>query len=225
MRADRLISILMLLQTRGRITSLQLALELEVSPRTILRDIEALSIAGVPILTVRGPRGGVELLDGFRTDLSGLTRAEAEMLPLAGLSTVAEAIDTYGVASSARRKLLFALAPEHRALAEALGDWLHIDVPKAPAAGPPRRRLPRLAAAVRRRRAARIATADAPARQVSPLGLICTVRGWQLVASFAGQPEAIEVERITELCVLRQTFERPAGFDLRAAWEAIRDDG
>src|SRR5438552_8338612 len=114
MRASRLVNVLLLLQTRGRLTASELAEQLEVSVRTIYRDVDALSEAGVPIYAERGPGGGVRLVDGYRTRLTGLTPDEAEALFMSGLPGPAAELGLGTVVSAARLKVLGGVSPELR---------------------------------------------------------------------------------------------------------------
>ena len=192
MRADRLVNMLLLLQARGRLTAARLADELEVSVRTVLRDVEALNGAGVPVYTVRGPEGGIELLDGFRTELTGFGRREAEALLLAGTPGVATALGLGEAARTARLKLLSALPAELRQRAESLSSWMHVE-PPSPV---PHDRVARLAGAIRCGRSAHV---DGGA--LVPLGLVLDAGRWFLVADEQGMLVVLPVDGIARLRV------------------------
>src|SRR6185503_15452175 len=127
MLASRLLSILMLLQTRGRLSARELASEFEVSVRTIHRDIDQLSAAGVPVYADRGRSGGFQLMDGYRTKLTGMTQSEAEALLLAGLPGPAAQLGLSDMLSAARLKLLAALPANVQSNAERIASRFHLD--------------------------------------------------------------------------------------------------
>ncbi|HEY3524457.1 MAG TPA: YafY family protein [Candidatus Limnocylindrales bacterium] len=225
MRASRLVNVLLLLQTRGGLTAAELARELEVSVRTVYRDVEALAEAGVPIYAERGPHGGVRLVDGYRTRLTGLTADEAEALFLSGLPGPAAELGLGTVVAAARLKVLAALPPELRTRASRINERFHLDAPGWFHHGEALPHLGTLAEAVWESRRVAIGYrrpgADASVlRRVEPLGLVLKGGVWYLVARSGGQERTYRVSRMTEVRPEPEQFERPEGFDLAAYWSA-----
>jgi predicted DNA-binding transcriptional regulator YafY len=221
MRASRLVNMLLLLQTRGGLTATQLSEQLEISVRTVYRDVDALSEAGVPIYTERGPRGGVRLVDGYRTRLTGLTSEEAEALFLSGVPGPAAELGLGTVVAAARLKVLAALPPELRLRASRLAQRFHLDAPAwfRPAEAVPH--LESLAAAVwdDRRVVLRYERCDRSVeRMVDPLGLVVKAGIWYLIARTDAQIRTYRVSRIRGVTVRDERFERPDDFHLVAYW-------
>ncbi|WP_292036595.1 MULTISPECIES: helix-turn-helix transcriptional regulator [unclassified Brevundimonas] len=231
MRDSRLLSILLLLQTRGRMTADKLAAEFEVSVRTIYRDIDQLSAAGAPVYADRGRSGGFQLLDGYRTRLTGLTDAEAEALFLGGLSGPAAQMGFSAAVTTMQLKLLAALPPERQAAAERLAGRFHLDPVGWYQNADDAARLPLIAQAVWNNRRIQVryeSWKGVVDRHLEPLGLILKAGLWYLAArpaeGAAGDtdrsPRTYRVANILDLSVGDQTFERPAAFDLAAWWDA-----
>jgi len=218
MRASRLVSLLLLLQTRGQLTAADLAGQLEVSERTIQRDAEALAAAGVPIEALRGPAGGYRLAGGYRTRLTGLTGEEAEAL---FVGPAAE-LGLGRVFAEARLKLLAALPPELQERAERSARLFHLDTrgwfrgeDKTP-------HLPALASALWQGCRVSARYREGPKvvqRTLEPLGLVLKAGVWYLVAHRSVGMRVYRVSRFVSVRAREETFERPAGFDLGAFWE------
>jgi predicted DNA-binding transcriptional regulator YafY len=221
MRASRLISMLMTLQTRGRVTAKALADELEISVRTVYRDIDQLSAAGVPVYADRGPNGGFQLLDGYRTKLTGLTMAEAETLFLTGVPAAADELGLGGVMAAAQRKLLAALPAGWSDRAERLGARFHLD-PLGWYHGPEANAfLPEIARAVwdtLRIRVSYESWKGVVTRELQPLGLALKAGIWYLVAYAEKSPRTYRISNILKLAVTVETFVRPKDFDLAKFW-------
>ncbi len=221
MRASRLVSLLLLLQSRGGQTAAELARELEVSVRTIHRDVEALSASGVPIYADRGPHGGIRLVDGYRTRLTGMTADEAEALFLSGLPGPAAELGLGTVVAAARLKVLAALPTELRARASRLVERFHLDAAAWYHADEPVPHLGELSEAVWEARRVQIGydrgdkTVD---RVLEPLGLVLKAGVWYLIAAADGQPRTYRVSRVSTVTPMPGTFDRPTGFDLAAFW-------
>lgn len=222
MRASRLLAILILLQLRVRLTAQALADEFEVSVRTIYRDIDQLSAAGVPVYADRGPGGGFQLLDGWQTRLTGLAGDEAEAVPLIGLAG-AGALGLGAATRRAEGKLLAALPAAQRERAGLLGSRVHVDPLDWYRAEEPAEHLPALVRAVLDRRTVAITYESWTAtreHRLDPLGLVMKGGAWYLVAANKGRIGTYRAAAVRALTVLDDTFERPAGFDLATTWRA-----
>ncbi|MGW5053439.1 helix-turn-helix transcriptional regulator [Actinokineospora sp. NPDC004072] len=221
MRADRLVAALLFMQARGRVTAAELAAELEVSVATARRDLEALSAAGIPVYPQPGRGGGWALVGGARTDLTGLSAAEAQALfLLLGPSAVGTE------AAAALRKLLRALPAPFRADAEAAASATMTD-PAGWGERPKDR--PELVAllqsAVVRRQRVRLSYANRAGartqRMVDPWGLVDKDEVWYLVAGTDGGRRTFRLDRVVAAEPTDEPFTRPAGFDLAQAWEEV----
>ena len=222
MRASRLVNLLLLLQSRGGMTASELARELEVSVRTVHRDVEELSAAGVPIYAERGPLGGIRLVDGYRTRLTGMTADEAEALFLSGLPGPAAQLGLGTVVAAAQLKVMAALPPELRSRASRLVERFHLDVTGWFHTSDAVQDLSTIAEAVweGRRIAIEYERGDGRIeRDVGPLGLVLKAGVWYVVAASPdGQIRTYRGSRIEACTVLDTTVERPPGFDLSTYW-------
>jgi len=236
MRASRLLSLLLLLQNRGRMTAQALADELEVSVRTVYRDVESLGAAGVPIYADRGPAGGYQLLDGYRTRLTGLTSEEADSLFLAGVPGPAADLGLGGALAAAQLKLTAALPAELRDRASRVSDRFHLDAPGWFRDTEQTPFLSDIAAALWRDR--RLAVRyrrwgnEEVDRELDPLGLVLKAGVWYLVAvgrapqvaetpdprGPVGQPRTYRVSRVLALRECPGQVRRPEGFELAEFW-------
>jgi predicted DNA-binding transcriptional regulator YafY len=227
------LAIMSLLQVRGRVSAQQLAEELEVSLRTVYRDIEALSAAGVPVYAVRGRAGGFALVSGYRPGLSGLTGLigdEADALFLTGLPGPAAELGLGSVLAATEVKLLAALPPPLRERASRIRDRFHLDAPgwlRDPEA-PPALTVIADAAWAERRLSVRYERTGGVVvdRVLDPLGVVLKAGTWYLVALADGSSSArtYRVSRIRDVTTLDETFERPTGFDLREHWDSYQRD-
>lgn len=225
MRASRLLSILLLLQSRGRLSAPVLAAELDVSVRTVLRDMDQLSAAGVPVYAERGREGGFELRAGWSTQLTGLTEAEAQALFLAGLPGAATELGLGSASSSARLKVLASLPDTLRAEATRVNARLHIDAMDWYRSATPPPHLQAVARAVWQQRQLQM-TYDGwkrvTQRVVRPLGLVLKAGVWYLVALPEAErdPRTYRLSSILRLTLLDKTFKPPKAFDLARHWQA-----
>lgn len=223
MRAARLIHLVLLLQSRESMTAAELAAALEVSERTIGRDVLALSEAGVPVYAERGRAGGYRLVDGYRTRLTGLARAEAEALFLSGVPAALRAMGLHDAGSSARLKVSAALLPELRDAPHSAAQRFHLDAPgwwQEPQTPP---LLPALAAAVwgdRRLRARYRRGEEEVERELDPYGLVLKGGVWYAVARCGADLRVYRADRFTAAEPTEDRFVREQGFDLPAFWEA-----
>ncbi|MBW1601594.1 YafY family transcriptional regulator [Streptomyces sp. JJ66] len=220
MRAARLIRLVLLLQNRQAMTAAELATELEVSERTVTRDVAALAEAGVPVYADRGRTGGYRLLGGYRTRLTGLGRSEAEALFLSGVPSVLHDLGLADAASAAGLKVLAALRPELADAQRSVAQRFHLDAPgwwqepTVPAL------LPELAQAVwdDRRVTVTYRRSSGPVvRELEPYGLVLKAGVWYLAARVEGAFRVYRVDRVAS-AEPGAPFTRVAGFDLPAFW-------
>ncbi|CAM5395123.1 helix-turn-helix transcriptional regulator [Streptomyces abikoensis] len=229
MKSDRLLALLLLLQTRGRVPARELADRMEVSVRTVYRDVESLSAAGVPVYAERGRHGGIALLPGYRTDVTGLTADEARALfVLATRSTLAD-LGLDGALGSALRKVMAALPAPHRPAAEATSRRILVDPVRwlgGPAAAPAVD-VGELHSAVLADRRLRLryrhGGQDEPRTYtVDPYGLVAKAGVWYLVADRRARPRLFRADRVAALTVTGDAVRRRAGVELADAWEVLR---
>ncbi len=227
MRASRLLSILMLLQLRGRMSAAVLARELEVTVRTVYRDVEKLSAAGVPIYAERGRQGGFALLAGYQTRLTGLDAGEADVLGLMNVANAAEALGFHRHPGEVRQKLLASLPEREGAAAARVAARFHLDPVPWYGRQPAPACLRDLAAAVWTDRAIEIeyeSWKGIVQRRLLPLGLVLKAGDWYCVASADGATRTYKVAAIRSLRTGASKDQRPPGFDLSHHWsERVRE--
>lgn len=229
MRSDRLIAIMLLLQSRGQLPAAELASRLEVSVRTIMRDVEALSAAGVPVYTVRGPLGGLALMPGYRTDVTGLTAAESRAL-LVLLTGPARADLGLGIGDaigSALRKLMAALPDQQRPGAELASRRILIDPVRWRGATQPGDHLEVLQEASFSSRRLKLRYRhgrDGSVRSytLDPYGMVSKAGVWYLAADYRGAPHLFRADRIMAATLLDAPARLRDGVELADVWEDLR---
>jgi predicted DNA-binding transcriptional regulator YafY len=216
MKSDRLLSALMLLQAHGRLSSREIAERLEISQRTAHRDMEALCIAGIPLIAHRGAQGGWELQRGWRTKVPGLDDAELQGL----LMVQPSALGDRKLAAAAQRafdKLMASLPASMRTQADSIRARLHID-PTGDVA-----MLPIVQSALAQNHKLTFlytrSDGETASRTVDPLGIVCKQTVWYLIAQTSAGMRTYRVSRMRDVVVLALQFERPAKFDLAAYWK------
>ena len=221
MKSDRLLSVLLLMQARGRVTERELAERLEVSQRTIHRDLEALSASQVPVMALRGSQGGWELDKGWRTQVPGLDEGELRALLMAQPRVVGHP-RLAAAAESALNKLMAALPGPMREQAVVMRERLHVDPTGWWETGEDLSMLSVVQEAVARERQLAFdyvrADGQRTARTVDPLGLVAKGTSWYLVAEGASGLRTFRVSRMSGVTVLASGFNRPAKFDLAEYW-------
>ena len=221
MKADRLLSVLLLLQAKGRATERELAERLEVSQRTIHRDLEALSAANVPVVALRGSQGGWELAEGWRTQVPGLDASELRALVMAQPRALGHP-RLRAAAESALNKLMAALPGSMREEAATMRERIHVDPAGWWEAGEDVSCLPLVQDAVMRERKLTFdyirADGEAGPRTVDPLGIVAKGSTWYLVARTPKGMRTFRLSRMSAVTVLATTFNRPKRFDLAEHW-------
>ncbi|MFZ5828093.1 MAG: helix-turn-helix transcriptional regulator [Bacillota bacterium] len=227
MRADRLLSILLLLQVHRMMTAGELARRLEVSERTIHRDMEALSAAGVPVYAERGSGGGWALPDGYQTNLTGLNPAEIVSLFVKPLRVLSD-LGLDRASEAALSKLLAAMPPVIRRDAEHARQRFYVDMSTWRGGAEAAPCLPTLQDAVWQDRRLSMCyekgDGSLSERVVDPLGLVAKGNTWYLVAADGGQVKSFRAARVRRAEVLAEAAVRPDGFDLAAHWSQSKSD-
>lgn len=226
MKSDRLLSILLLLQTRGRVPAHELADRLEVSVRTIYRDIEALSASGVPVYAERGRHGGIELLAGFRTDVTGLTADESRALFILAAQGAHAALGLDAALGSALRKVMAALPAPHRPAAEVTSRRILVDATRWKSGPQQAVDLDVLQDAVFADRRLRLRYRHSGEREprtytVDPYGLVSKAGVWYLVADRRARPRLFRADRVRSARLLDDPVRRRPGVELADAWEVV----
>ncbi|MEV4433818.1 YafY family protein [Streptomyces sp. NPDC049585] len=227
MKSSRLLSILLLLQNRDRMPAAELAERLEVSVRTVYRDVESLSAAGVPVYAERGRHGGIRLLPGYRTDVTGLTADEARALFVLAAGDTHSALGLDAALGSALRKVMAALPAPHRPAAEATGRRILVDPVRWMPGPGPTGELGELQDAVFTDRRLRLryrhsGTTRPRAYTVDPYGLVAKAGVWYLVADHRGRPRLYRADRTEAVTVLDDPVRRRPGVELADAWDVLR---
>ncbi|GAA2513004.1 YafY family protein [Streptomyces longisporus] len=226
-KSDRLLSILLLLQTRGRVPAHELADRLEVSVRTIYRDVEALSASGVPVYAERGRHGGIELLAGFRTDVTGLTADESRALFILAAQGAHAALGLDAALGSALRKVMAALPAPYRPAAEVTSRRILVDATRWKGGPQPAVDLDTLQDAVFADRRLRLRYRHSGAQEartytVDPYGLVSKAGIWYLVADRRAKPQLFRADRVRSAAVLDEDVKRRPGVELADVWEVLR---
>lgn len=221
MRASRLINILTTLQANGLVTAETLAEENEVSVRTIYRDIDALSLAGIPVYSERGSDGGYRLLDGYRVRLNGMSQAEAEAMFLSGLPGAAADLGLGSLMAGAQKKLTAALPEELRQSAAKMQAKFHLDAPTWFGENEQPLYLQAIADAVWNSKRIRMryrTWKSEKNREAEPLGVVLKGGAWYMAAKVEENVRTYRISRILDLVVTDDRFERPGDFDLASYW-------
>jgi predicted DNA-binding transcriptional regulator YafY len=227
MRSQRLLSLLLVLQSRGRSTAPELARELEVSVRTVYRDVAALSAAGVPVYTEQGSGGGVRLLPGYRTDVTGLTAAESRALVALTGRALPDDLGLGTALSSAVHKLIAAVPASHRDDARQARQRVLVDHSGWYRSAPATPLLPDVQDAVWSGRRLRVRYRHGDGRAagylLDPYGLVVKAGVWYLVAAHRGRARLFRVDRIGAATRLDEPAARPDDLDLADTWTRLRD--
>ncbi len=222
MRADRLISLLMLLQTKGQMTAQDLADRLEVSTRTIYRDLDALSISGVPVYAERGPQGGCFLMDSYRTNLTGLNENEVRALFMFTVPGLMEDLGADKASEAAMLKLTASLPAPFQQDAEKVRQRIHLDTAVFFQQSEPTPYLHLVQDAIWQERRVRMiyrrSDGNWVKRLVEPLGLVAKANVWYMIAKSFNVPFTFRISRIQEAELTESQFTRPANFDLQQFW-------